>query len=118
MENPFESIDRRLKTIEELLLNLTLQPTTPVESVDKVLTIGPAAQFLGLTPATIYGLVHERKIPHSKRGKRLYFLEAELREWVRAGRQLTAEQLTDQARQLIHNHPHKRANRGPRPASG
>lgn len=43
------------------------------------------ADFLCMKPSGIYGLVHKRKIPHIKKGKRLYFFKSEIMEWLREG---------------------------------
>ena len=32
-------------------------------------------------------------IPHSKKGKRLYFDEQELREWIKSGKRMTLEEV-------------------------
>ncbi|WP_410054434.1 helix-turn-helix domain-containing protein [Hymenobacter sp. BT188] len=37
-----------------------------------------------LSKARLYALVSARKIPHSKRGNRLYFNRTELQAWVTA----------------------------------
>ncbi|KAA9350036.1 helix-turn-helix domain-containing protein [Larkinella humicola] len=69
--------------------------------VNELLTVGEAADLLSLTSQTIYGLVYERKIPFSKQGKRLYFIRQDLLDWVKSGRQKTANELDEQARQII-----------------
>lgn len=101
MGNPFEDIDRRLKSIEDLLLEIKSQSTTPPVAADKVLTVDLAALFLGLSKKAIYNLVSERKIPHNKRGKRLYFSEHDLIKWIKSGRQTTAEQIAQQATRVV-----------------
>ena len=56
-------------------------------------TIELAVALTGLTKKTIYNLVYKRMIPHSKRGKRLYFDEEELTEWIKQGKRKTLEEL-------------------------
>jgi excisionase family DNA binding protein len=46
------------------------------------MTIQEAANYLSLAKQTIYGLVMNNKIPFHKKGKRLYFIESELTEWI------------------------------------
>lgn len=41
-----------------------------------------AIELTGLAKPTIYGLASKRKIPHSKRGKKLYFSRKELLDWL------------------------------------
>lgn len=73
------------------------QSGIPVDP-DPLLTVKQAAEFLDLTPASIYGLVHAGKIPGAcKRGKRLYFSKLELVDWIKAGRKLTAPEIDARA---------------------
>lgn len=44
-----------------------------------------AKKITGLSESRIYALVSGRQIPHSKRGNKLYFNQAELLAWVAAG---------------------------------
>jgi len=44
-------------------------------------SVGEAAAFLRIAPSTIYGLVHQRRIPFRKHGRRLAFKIDELMEW-------------------------------------
>jgi excisionase family DNA binding protein len=55
------------------------------ESKDKILDVREAAEVLHLTVTTIYAKVSKGEIPHSKRGKRLYFSLDELIEYVKGG---------------------------------
>ncbi len=58
----------------------------PNSQPEQLLSIEQAAKFLNLSKQTVYGLVSNRQIPHSKKGKRLYFSKQELTEWVHEGR--------------------------------
>ena len=91
MNNPFETIDARLKNIEYLILDLKYEKSQPEN--DKLLTIDKAAEFLNLSKPTLYRLVSERNIPHSKKGKRLYFSIERLTEWVESGEVRTKAQI-------------------------
>jgi len=101
--NPFAVIDRRLENIETLLLEIKHgsqkndQPLTVGDS-DELLTAQQTADFLDLSKASVYGLVHAGKIPGAcKRGKRLYFSKQELTDWIKSGRKQTAAELTAKA---------------------
>lgn len=48
------------------------------------LTVDEAAAYLRLKPATIYGMVHERRLTHRKHGGRLVFEKADLDAWSKA----------------------------------
>lgn len=56
-----------------------------------------AIELTGLAKPTIYGLVSERKIPHSKRGKKLYFSRKELLVWLTNGKRKTQDEIADEA---------------------
>lgn len=94
MENPFEEIVQRLIRIEAMLLTMK-DPRNPtgIFPTDNILNIQLAVRLTGLKKKTIYNLVCKRMIPHSKRGKRLYFDEQELRDWIKKGKRKTLEEL-------------------------
>lgn len=83
-QNPFEEIDNRLKTIEQLLSKLLEQPK-PNSDADEIGGITLAEQVTGLKKATIYCHVHSNKIPYFKRGGKLYFSKNALLEWIKQG---------------------------------
>ncbi len=56
-----------------------------------------AIEITGLAKPTIYGLVSERKIPHSKQGKRLYFSRQELTDWLKQGKRKTNAEIAIEA---------------------
>lgn len=95
INNPFEILTIQLERIEKLLLALVTQVTTLREAdsnapIDR--GIGLAIRITGLKKKTIYNLVNKRAIPHSKKGKRLYFDEQELLGWIKSGKRRTKEE--------------------------
>jgi excisionase family DNA binding protein len=52
------------------------------DNQSKLMNIQEAANYLSLAKQTMYGLVMNKKIPFHKKGKRLYFIESELTEWI------------------------------------
>ncbi len=68
-----------------------------VEREDEVGGIDLAIELTGLAKPTIYGLVSERKIPHSKRGKKLYFSRRELLIWLTNGKRKTRDEIAAEA---------------------
>lgn len=107
MTNPFELIEAKLSNIETLLLDIkhqsqdTQQPATVPQ--DQLFTIQQAAAFLGLTVATMYTKVSKAELPVMKRGKRLYFSQTELTEYLKTGRKQTYAEVTAQATAYITN---------------
>jgi excisionase family DNA binding protein len=87
-------LSAKLDHIERLI---TANATAAQPEPDALLTIGEAAAFLRLSVPTLYGKVHDGTLPHSKRGKRLYFSRAELTEWVKSGRRKTTAELQAEA---------------------
>jgi excisionase family DNA binding protein len=47
----------------------------------RLLGIREAANFLGVSPRTLYGWIGQRRIPFRKAGRRVLFLQSELLEW-------------------------------------
>lgn len=82
----------RLDNIEKLL-ELKTTPSAP----DEFLDINEAGDLIRLTPASIYGLVSRREIPHNKKGNRLYFLKSELLQWMQEGRRRTIKEIQETA---------------------
>ncbi|WP_303310203.1 helix-turn-helix domain-containing protein [Hymenobacter sp. BT730] len=73
--------DLRLAIRHEVdnLLNPIKQPTSELGGVKL------AQEITRLSKSRIYALVHNRVIPHSKRGNKLYFNRTDLMAWVEAG---------------------------------
>ncbi len=82
-------LSKQLDRIEYLLRN-----QSDIKAEDgKLLTVEEAANFLNIKKSTMYAKVSKRDIPHSKQGKRLYFLKTDLIEWVKKGRVKTQEEI-------------------------
>ena len=110
MTNPFEVIETRLNSIENLILDLKHQPTTRAENdPNQFLNIKEAAQFLNLAVPTIYSKVSKKELPFMKRSKRLYFSKTELAEYLKKGRYKTAEELKNEASQHVFDTKNRRA---------
>ena len=63
---------------------------TPVVSQKRVpISIEEACQVIGKAKPTIYALVRKRLLPCYKNGKKLYFFEDELLEWITKGKKKT-----------------------------
>jgi excisionase family DNA binding protein len=64
---------------------------------DEISGIDLAIEITGLAKPTIYGLCSERKIPHLKQGKKLYFSRQELTEWLKQGKRKTESEIAIEA---------------------
>ncbi|WP_426668962.1 helix-turn-helix domain-containing protein [Mucilaginibacter sp. McL0603] len=87
----------KLESIEQLLLRQQEQQP----SLEELMPITQAAQFLDLAVPTVYSKVCRKEIPVNKRGKRLYFYRSELTEWIKSGRKKTADEIREEAVQQL-----------------
>lgn len=78
-------------------IKLSLQGTEQ-EPADQLFTVDQAADFLTLAKPTIYAMISRGELPNMKRGKRVYFLKADLTTYLKAGRRKTFQQLSEEGR--------------------
>jgi excisionase family DNA binding protein len=99
MENPFQSIEERLGSIESLLITLNEKNVETDSNPEKeeLLTVQEAAAFLSLSVPTIYSKVNKGELPVMKRSKRLYFSNYELMDYLKQGRIKTNSELDQEA---------------------
>ena len=64
----------------------TPQKRIPIDIVE-------ACRIIGKAKPTVYTLVRKRLIPCYKNGKKLYFFEDELLEWISKGRKKTLQEI-------------------------
>lgn len=97
MTNPFELLGEQINRVEMLLVELLRvchrDSNAVVLQEESTGGIMLAVKITHLKKRTIYNLVNKRMIPHSKKGKRLYFDEKELREWIKSGKRMTLEEI-------------------------
>ncbi|PRY90852.1 helix-turn-helix domain-containing protein [Mongoliibacter ruber] len=105
MNNPFEVIEARLSSIENLILDLKHKPQTvePTDQTEQLLTIQEAAEFLSLTVPTIYSKVSKGELPVMKRSKRLYFSRIELLQYLKEGRKKSNAEIEQEAKAYLLN---------------
>ena len=82
--------------VEELSVMVSkLQPVqTPQER--KPIEVDMACTILKKAKPTIYNLVRKGVLPAYKKGKKLYFYEDELLQWIETGRKETSQQTYDE----------------------
>ncbi len=109
MENPFEIINERLERIENLLQNIYATKDTKSVGViiPEIMNVKEVAAYLSITPSAFYKYTSTREIPHSKRGKRLYFNREEINDWVLENKQLTNNDIECMASDYIIKRPLK-----------
>lgn len=79
---------------------------TQPEPQDEISGIEPAMNLTGLAKATIYSLTSKGEIPHSKKGKRLYFSKQELLAWIREGKRKTQSEIQLEAQKFLQRKGH------------
>ena len=78
-----------------------LQPQTAIDK-QRVVEIEEGCQITRKAKPTIYTLARKGLIPAYKRGKKLYFYEDELLQWIESGRKpLQALNLQEQAEEIV-----------------
>ena len=101
-ENLPKAVAHLVKEIAEI--KLMIQNVQVYESKEKSIPIGvvEASRLIGKAKPTIYALVRQRKIPCYKYGKKLYFFEEELLEWISKGKKKTIQEVESEV--LKYNH--------------
>ncbi|MCK5370342.1 MAG: helix-turn-helix domain-containing protein [Cyclobacteriaceae bacterium] len=82
------------KFIESAVEKVMLKKSTKDNNQnDAFLDVDQAATFLGIAKATLYGKCSKLIIPHFKKGKKLYFHQSELMEYLKSGRRKTVQDI-------------------------
>ncbi len=89
--------DIRAAVRDELAAFFSSYQFQPPSDTDEIGGIDLAIEITGLAKPTIYSLVSERKLPHSKQGKRLYFSRQELTDWLKQGKRKTQAEIKFEA---------------------
>jgi excisionase family DNA binding protein len=93
-------LTKEVSQLKSLLIKSNSEPTTPSE---KLLNIQEAANFLNLSVSTIYTKVSKGTIPYMKQGKRLYFSDKELLDYLKKGRRKSTAEIEQEAEKHLSN---------------
>lgn len=100
MENPFSILEVRLAKLEqatqEILKILKNQRNEDYDVARIPIRVKAAAKILSLSESTIRTKAWKREIPSIKRGKYLYFFEAELLNFLNEGKRKSNQQIRDE----------------------
>ncbi|WP_313029251.1 helix-turn-helix domain-containing protein [Soonwooa sp.] len=103
----FENLPKAVAhlTIEIAEIKSLVQKGQMQEFPEKRIPIGieEVSRIIGKAKPTIYTLVRERKIPCYKNGKKLYFFEDEILEWISKGKKKTLQEIETEALKYHHN---------------
>ena len=81
-----------VEIIQETLRGAKQNEKMPVQQ-NEFLDISEASNFLKMAKQTLYGLTSNRKIPFIKKGKKVYFNEAEVITWLNEGQMKTKSEI-------------------------
>lgn len=82
--------------IIKLLVEVKQPQQVPLKRIP--IDITEACHIIGKAKPTVYTLVRKRLIPYYKNGKKLYFFEDELLEWISKGRKKTLQEIELEAK--------------------
>ncbi|MCZ2130800.1 MAG: helix-turn-helix domain-containing protein [Bacteroidia bacterium] len=94
-ENLPKTVGNLWEDIKEIK-RLLSAPQKETPENNNLLTISQAAKFLSLSTATLYSKVSRRELPVMKQNGRLYFMQSELLDYLKAGRKQTNAELAEQ----------------------
>lgn len=84
-----------IDTVNACLHNYSARPDAPVPQ--KILSLKEFCEYAGLTKQTAYKLTSAQKVPHSKRGKRLYFDREKVDAWLLENQVATQSEIQERA---------------------
>jgi predicted DNA-binding transcriptional regulator AlpA len=85
MSNPFELIDARLSTIEQILLSIQIGAkigAVEPQMSGRKMNLKECSQYTGFAVQTLYRRTSNNEIPHSKQGGKLFFDRVLIDEWL------------------------------------
>jgi excisionase family DNA binding protein len=97
----FEKLPEAVKMLTQEVsemkrLLMDKQEQSPTNHPEQLFTIQKASEFLSLSVCTIYSKVSKKEIPYMKRGKRLYFSQTELMDYLKGGRKKSQEEINEE----------------------
>ena len=81
--------------IEELKTIVKNKDTIEINNKKNPISIDQACTIIKKAKPTVYTLVRKRQIPHYKNGKKLYFYEDELLDWIAQGKRKTIQEINE-----------------------
>ena len=89
-----------LATLVAHQLDLAFQryaPQSENRATSKIMSLTEFCEYAGLTKQTAYKLTSAQKVPHSKRGKRLYFDREKVDAWLLENQVATQAEIQERA---------------------
>ncbi|MBB4037450.1 excisionase family DNA binding protein [Dysgonomonas hofstadii] len=92
-ENLPKAVARLADEIAEIKFLVEKGQTSVVSKKRIPIGIDEACQIIGKAKPTVYTLVRKRQLPCYKNGKKLYFFEDELLDWIAKGKKKTMQEI-------------------------
>lgn len=92
-ENLPKAVAHLISELAEIKCLVEKGQTTIAPTKKHPIDIEEACQIIGKAKPTVYALVRKRIIPCYKNGKKLYFFEDELLEWISKGKKKTLHEI-------------------------
>lgn len=96
-ENLPKAVAHLVNEVEELKLLVEKGQATVLPQKRIPIGIEEACLIIGKAKPTVYALVRKRMLPCYKNGKKLYFFEKELLEWITNGKKKTLQEIENEA---------------------
>jgi excisionase family DNA binding protein len=96
-EISFENLSKAIAHLANEIAEIKtmVQNVQITKSKERSIPIGidEVSRIIGKAKPTIYTLVRQRQIPSYKYGKKLYFFEEEILEWITRGKKKTIQEI-------------------------
>jgi len=96
-ENLPKAVAHLVSEVEELKLLVEKGQTIILPQKRVPIGIEEACRIIGKAKPTVYALVRKRILPCYKNGKKLYFFEEELLDWITKGKKKTMQEIENEA---------------------
>lgn len=96
-ENLPKAVAHLVNEVAEIKLLVENGQTPAVPQKRVPIGIDDCCQIIGKAKPTVYALVRKRLLPCYKNGKKLYFFEDELLEWIALGKKKTLLEIESEA---------------------
>jgi len=95
-----------IDTVNACLKTHSARPDAP--PAQKILSLAEFCEYAGLSRQTAYKLTSGQKVPHSKRGKRLYFDREKVDTWLLENQVDTHSEIQEKANDYFSKKPVRR----------
>lgn len=92
-----------IDTVNACLHNYSPNSATPAPR--KILSLADFCEYTGLSKQTVYKLTSTQGVPHSKRGRRIFFDREKVDTWILENQVATHSEIQQQAKEYLLKKP-------------